>query len=85
MKSKSRDTTLTKSSNTLLTEQRLSLKDIFLAKSKATPASKLETYVMHTEPKPPREGEQDATDGETVTKRNIIVKRMDLTFNGKEC
>ena len=56
-----------------------------MMKAKASAAKKLETYVMHTEPKPPREGEEETTEGETVNKRNIIVKRMDLTFNGKEC
>ena len=85
LKSKTRDTTLTKSSHTLLTEQRLSLKDIFMMKSKVGATSKVETYVMHIEPKPPCEGEEDTTEEEAISKRNIIVKRMELTFNGKEC
>ena len=56
-----------------------------MMKSKVGATSKVETYVMHIEPKPPCEGEEDTTEEEAISKRNVIVKRMELTFNGKEC
>lgn len=40
---------------------------------------------MHVEPKHGEAAETESNSDEADTKRKLIVQRMDLTFNGKEC